>query len=595
MAKSCSLIFLMSAVVGCLPSLAEEGGDPLAIICRATPPSRMMAFERRPAPPVLSGSFYALARPMRDRLWMSGEGGMLLLPGAVGRAWWGPAGTPASWLLDVAFGDPGHGWSVGASGAVWRTEDAGLTWVEKDPGVANNLHAVWPSGPSELWVGGSDGMILHTFDGGESWQVQRLGYDGVIRRFFFDADAGWAVGDHGMILETRDRGATWNRLAADAVSTRANLFGVTFLDPMRGYAWGDFGTLLETDDAGRHWRALELDTNHSLRDLFFPPAGPAIALARRAVLALDGLDAASRESGRARIGEQLAWTAGVFHRGLGLEDGSVLAIGSRGLVARVTWIPQLRPEAVVGGLSADRLFGQAGDRAGAPASKARGFADRAGSFLGSRYRRDPLGEGPDGDIDRDPRLDVEGFDCVTLIEHALAFEVAGGDAGEEEFLPVLDKIRYRAGEVDFRTRNHFFVADWIPQNSWLVEDVTSSVGGDVTELLTRRMGRRSFFRSRQIEGIDGLEDEDRSTWVIPASAVPAVVDRLEDGMIVVLIGRLDWLFARHTGLLVAKSEGSGWLMRHASTSAGVVDQDFLAYLKGAGRSLRGVKLLRIVE
>ncbi len=228
----------------------------------------------------------------------------------------------------------------------------------------------------------------------------------------------------------------------------------------------------------------------------------------------------------------------------------------------------------------------------AETARAQGVVDQAARFLGSAYRLDPLGEGLGGDVDRDPRLNVEAFDCVTLIEHALAFEVAGTEAGEEEIQRTLDRIRYRAGEVDFRTRHHFFVADWIPGNAWLVEDVTSSVGGAAARRLTRRMGRKSFFRSRGIEDLD-LEDEKLSTWAIPTPAVAELADRLETGMIVVLIGRKKWLFARHTGLLVAKPEG-GWLMRHASPLAGVVDQDFLAYLERAGGYLRGVKFLRIV-
>ncbi len=229
---------------------------------------------------------------------------------------------------------------------------------------------------------------------------------------------------------------------------------------------------------------------------------------------------------------------------------------------------------------------------GDAAPRAQGVIEQAGRFLGSPYLLDPLGEGSGGDVDRDPRLNVDSFDCVTLIEHALAFEIAGEDAGEDEVLRVLDRIRYRDGEVDFRTRHHFFVADWIPGNAWLVEDVTSSIGGSTARRITRRMGRRAFFRSRGVEGLE-VKDEKLSTWVIPTTKVVSVADRLEAGMIVVLIGRKKWLFALHTGLLVAKAEG-GWLLRHASPSAGVIDQDFFAYLERAGGYLRGVKLLQIV-
>lgn len=218
------------------------------------------------------------------------------------------------------------------------------------------------------------------------------------------------------------------------------------------------------------------------------------------------------------------------------------------------------------------------------------FLEASRALLGAPYREDPLGEGPGGAFDRDPRIDADHFDCVTLIEHALAVTLAG----DGDLLPVLDAIRYRQGEPDYVGRHHFFVADWIPHNSWLVRDVTAEIAGEAARPLRRTVGRQRFFRDQDIES--DLEDETRTITVLPTADVDAVRDRLTSGLVVVLIGRRSWLFAAHTGILVRPEGSSQILMRHASFRAGrVVDEDFFGYLDRRGPSVLAIQLLEIVD
>ena len=60
------------------------------------------------------------------------------------------------------------------------------------------------------WAVGSDGVILHTDDGGTAWRpqpgipVQRPFYDVSVRGQF-----GWIVGEAGTVLKSTDGGASW--------------------------------------------------------------------------------------------------------------------------------------------------------------------------------------------------------------------------------------------------------------------------------------------------------------------------------------------------------------------------------------------------
>ena len=90
---------------------------------------------------------------------------------------------------------------------------------------------------------------------------------------------------------------------------------------------------------------------------------------------------------------------------------------------------------------------------------------------GTPYQDGPLGEGPEGAYDTDPLIDLTRVDCVTYVEQCVAL-AAGTD-----FADVTDKlqrVRYAGGHVDYGARNHFMVADWIPNNPWC-RDVTKDL------------------------------------------------------------------------------------------------------------------------
>jgi len=232
-----------------------------------------------------------------------------------------------------------------------------------------------------------------------------------------------------------------------------------------------------------------------------------------------------------------------------------------------------------------------GDGAGTsdPPRRADRFIGELRRFLGAPYQLGPLGEGPHDPIDPKPLLDLTRFDCVTLLETALARTL---DAPQDSLAATLARIRYRDGRIAFLARNHFFVPDWIPANSWLVEDVTADIGRERTRSLTRTIGRQKFLRAKGLSFPEYADEPEYTTDVIPAAAFPEAAARIREPLIIVFVGEVDWLFALHTGA-VYRDAGGRLMLIHASAKRGVVaEEDLLAYLKGTGRYL-GVKLLAI--
>lgn len=114
-----------------------------------------------------------------------------------------------------------------------------------------------------------------------------------------------------------------------------------------------------------------------------------------------------------------------------------------------------------------------------PNTTAQGVAQRitaiSESFLGRRYRLDPLGEGPNGEIDTDPLWRFDAFDCLTYVETVIAL---ARSVSASEFFAEMNALRYRGATVSFAQRNHFMERDWLPNNlaNGALADLSSKLG-----------------------------------------------------------------------------------------------------------------------
>ncbi len=198
--------------------------------------------------------------------------------------------------------------------------------------------------------------------------------------------------------------------------------------------------------------------------------------------------------------------------------------------------------------------------------------------LGTPYADGPLGEGPEGKFDQDPLIDLSRVDCVTYVEQTVALATATTYEGA---FAALQEIRYRGGVVNYEARNHFMVSDWLENNPWC-EDVSRKLGVDTTPL-TRRISRRGFFELVKAEGL-GVDTPDRDVTIhcVPSALTAEASKKLPSPALIVFIGKIDWLFALHTGLFL-RGEGEEGQLYHASSKAGeVVAVDLAGYVEENG-------------
>jgi len=235
----------------------------------------------------------------------------------------------------------------------------------------------------------------------------------------------------------------------------------------------------------------------------------------------------------------------------------------------------------------------------APADVARRIEKASAGFVGAPYRRSPLGEGEG--IDPDPRYREDVFDCLTLVETAIA---RLHRSRAEEARRVLDDIRYASGrEIRFENRLHLMEAQWIPEmiRKGYVEEVTPQVGGDAVVWIEIPLDAGRWRRRNVLprlpwnpawEGVHRLP-------VIPIEAALRLADSIPAGLVVDVVreGREgDVTRISHTGLVVER-EGRRFVRHAALGERRVVDEPLEAFLVRHARMRRrpvtGIHLLAI--
>ncbi|MBD0370618.1 MAG: hypothetical protein ICV60_07285 [Pyrinomonadaceae bacterium] len=183
-------------------------------------------------------------------------------------------GGAAPELYSIRFSSKKNGWIVGSASRrdviveslILHTGDGGASWERQLPPVREELIHLDFINDDRGWIVGGGGTILFTSDGGQSWIKQTSGTEVTLYHVDFRNErVGWAVGERGTVLRTTDGGETWSKVD---VPVRSTLLSVTFVDENQGWIVGRGGVILRSEDGGRTWVRQESRTKQNLYALF---------------------------------------------------------------------------------------------------------------------------------------------------------------------------------------------------------------------------------------------------------------------------------------------------------------------------------------
>lgn len=198
-----------------------------------------------------------------------------------------------SMLFDVENVNDEFVIAVGERGHIIKAQNID-NWRQMPVPVQSTLTAVDFVSSSVGWAVGHDSVILHTQDGGESWNIQQYlprDQKPLMDVAFKNASEGIAIGAYGLFYRTLDGGNTWQReyhtsllsqedkeyldeLKAEDeqayLEERASIlphFNRIFIDGVTTYMVGELGLMAKSNDFGRSWVRFEEIYNGSFYDL----------------------------------------------------------------------------------------------------------------------------------------------------------------------------------------------------------------------------------------------------------------------------------------------------------------------------------------
>ena len=175
-----------------------------------------------------------------------------------GRNWsYQPAFSGFQWPYDVFFINKSVGWVAGAGTKyqIMKTTDGGETWIPQNTPTEKASHTLYDIvflDENNGWAVGTNGIILHTENGGQTWQLQKIDtIDDFYSVYFLDKNHGWIAGGgityDGIIVKTTNGGKNW---ITQEDHFMYPLHSIYFTDVDHGWTVGGGGCILSTATGG---------------------------------------------------------------------------------------------------------------------------------------------------------------------------------------------------------------------------------------------------------------------------------------------------------------------------------------------------------
>ncbi|MCF7832993.1 MAG: DUF1460 domain-containing protein [Candidatus Marinimicrobia bacterium] len=216
-------------------------------------------------------------------------------------------------------------------------------------------------------------------------------------------------------------------------------------------------------------------------------------------------------------------------------------------------------------------------------------------FLETPYSWTATGDGPYALLETYPLVNFQETNCMVYCEHVLALSISDS---WDNFFNNLQQIRYKDGLIGMKTRNHYTMADWLPENAWILDDVSAKVGGEYTAQMTRTISHENFFKGKGMDDLRYIK-LDRSITVdyVPMEHLKDIKDRIKNGDIVAMLyANKDNVFSAHM-LMIVEKEGKLYFREASTSNYSTFETEFDEWLnwKGSQDKYAGLAFMRVKD
>lgn len=314
----------------------------LALLClllplahaQDAPPSAAAARDLKPRAaeiaPRATQSLLLAVTAAGERFVAVGDRGTILLSGD-GERWEQAASPVHATLTAVAFADAQHGWVAGHDAAILHTADGGRSWQLQNfqPELSKPLLALLALDARRAYALGAYGLMLATADGGATWapvDAPALLEDGRHLNAMIRLGSGelFIAGETGLVAVSAD-GSAWTRLT---LPYEGSLFGALPRGDRGALVFGLRGNVWVTDDArASRWTRVDTGTVQSMFGGTLLPDGSAALVGADGEILVIAADGAVRKV----VAPQDAKLGSGTLSGALARNGGLLLVGELGV------------------------------------------------------------------------------------------------------------------------------------------------------------------------------------------------------------------------------------------------------------------------